>query len=241
VKRWCWIFFLATRVWAGQSSGTVQSTRLYTPPDPAAHGGIHATLVAPKAPLQAVFAMPPQDTSKVYKGEVIAGGKEFLFRGLPVGKYDLMLVYEDSFYEGFTLTREPDSLTDRDRTGIKATVGRAVPFFDTKEIHRVAGTTGSEGKARCVLQELRTKLILNQNGDELKGYQIRSLKLAWLEDVGPTGWQLINTRELLRQEVAPGMRKGVLPHQYNSQLGNIRVTDETKDLGTLNLNQKESR
>src|SRR5262249_22046291 len=141
--------------------------------------------------------------------------------------------------EGFTLARDEDSLTTKDRDAIKQTIGRAVPFFDTKEIHRCAGVTGAAGRARCVLQELRTRKILAQSGEELKGYQIRSIKLAWLEDGGGAGGQLINTRELVRQEVAPGMRGGVLPHHYNPQLGDIRVTDEMKDLGSLNLKQGE--
>jgi hypothetical protein len=176
----------------------------------------------------------------LYRGEVRGEGKEFLFRGLPVGKYDLMLLYEDGFYEGFTLTREADTLTSQDRAHIQETISRATPFFDTKEIHRSAGTTGREGKARCVLQELRTKTIITQAFTELKNTQIRSLKLACLEDVGKTGWQLVNTREIVRQEVGPRDRKGLLPHHFNPQLSGIRVTDQIKDLGNVNLNQLET-
>jgi hypothetical protein len=184
-----------------------------------------------------VFAMPTADYQKVYKGHVSAGGKAFQFTGLPVGKYDLLLLYEDGFYEGFTLTRDPDTLTTSDRESIKLAISRAVPFFDTKAVHRSAGTPGQEGKARCVLQELRTRLILTQNADELKGYQIRSLKLVLMQDVGK-GWQMVETREIVRTEVAPTMRKGILPHHYNPILSGIRVTDEIKDLDALNLDQQ---
>ncbi len=231
--RWMLISGLCVgAVFAGPPSGTVQSTRLYTPPDPAARGGIRGTT---DTAVEAVFAIPIHDPSKVYRAELSGGGREFSFRGLPVGKYDLLVLCADRFYEGFTLTRESDTLTDRDRAAIKETIGRAVPFFDTKQIHRVAGTTGSAGNARCVLQELRTGLILAQSAEELKNTQIRSLKLAWLEDVGATGWQLINTRELVRQEVTGAMPKGILPHQHDPRLGNIRVTDDIKDLGPLLL------
>ncbi len=120
-------------------------------------------------------------------------------------------------------------------------MGRAVPFFDTKKIHRVAGTTGTAGKARCVLQEVRTGLILAQSAEELKNTQIRSLKLAWLEDVGATGWQLINSRELVRQEVTGAMPKGILPHEFRAALGGIRVTDGIKNLGLVELNRKDAR
>ncbi len=220
---------------AGERSGTVQSTRLYTPPDPNATGGIRATVKFPDKPLAQVFALPPQDVTRVYRGAVGADGRSFTFHGLPVGKYDLVVLYEDGFYEGLTLTRDADQLTDRDRELIATVITRAVPFFDTKAIQRCAGTTGADGKARCVLQELRTKKILAQSAEELKGYQIRSIKLAWLEDVGIVGWQLVNTREIVRQEVAPGARKGVLPHYYRTELGDIRVIDAMKDLGPLNL------
>jgi hypothetical protein len=225
---------------AGETSGTVQSTRLYTAPDPAAPGGLRATLSHPATPLLQVFALPPADTAKVYKGAVTGDGRSFSFQGLPVDRYDLVLLYEDAVYEGLTLQRDDDTLTPRDRELIKTVINRAVPFFDTKAIHRSAGTTGSEGRARCFLQELRTRLILNQNGDELKGYQIRSIKLAWLQDVGKVGWQLVGTREIVRDEVAPQERKGVLAHYYRPSLGGLRVTDTVKDLGPLNLQQTES-
>ncbi len=226
---------------AGEQSGTVQSTRLYTPPDPNARGGIRATVRMPKGTIEQAFALPVQDPTKVYRGEVGGDGRSVAVRGLPVGKYDLMLLYEDGFYEGFTLTRGEDLLTERDRELMATVIRRSVLFFDTKEIHRYAGTTGREGKARCVLQELRTNKIITQAAEELVGYQIRSIKLAWLEDVGTIGWQLKNTREIVRQEVAPGMRRGILPHHYRPQLGSIRVTDTEKDLGQMNLLGTDSR
>lgn len=225
---------------AGTPSGTVQSTRLYTAPDPTAAGGIRGRVLLPNAPLEDAFAVPQHDWSKVYRAELRADRKEFLFRGLPVGKYDLMLLFADEFYEGFTLTRDVDTLTDEDRRGIRETISRAVPFFDTKEVHRLAGSSGRDGRARGVMQELRTGLIITQAAEELKDTQIRSIKLVWLHQVGP-GWQLVNTRELVRQEVAGPMRKGVLPHHYRARLGEIRVTDSVRDLGTLNLIMKDER
>jgi hypothetical protein len=231
----------APKLFAGEASGTVQSTRLYTPPDPGAHGGIRAQLLLPNQPLLDAFAMPTHDYLKVYRGQVTAEGNGFHFSGLPVGKYDLMLLYEDSFYEGFTLSREPDTLTDQDRAAIKAVVTRSVPFFDTKQIHRSAGAAGRDGKARGVLQELRTGKTLAQSADELTGSQIRRCKLVLLQDVGKVGWQLVETRELARTEVAPAMRKGLLAHSYNPQLSGIRVTDAVKDLGPLNLKRQTAQ
>lgn len=219
----------------GEHTGTVQSTRLYTPFDPSAGGGISARIVNPQKPIVAVFAMPSDNPKFVYKGSIIGSSREIRFKGLPVGKYDLMILYEDEFYEGFTLTRDGDALTTRDRDSIKAAIMRTVPFFDTKQIHRLAGGTGREARGRCVLQEVRTKTILTQNADVMTGMQVRSIKIAMVEDVGATGWTLKQSRELVRQEVASNERKGILGHHYQAKLGGIRVTDAVKELGELNL------
>lgn len=226
---------IATGALAGERSGTVQSTRLYTPPDPSAAGGIQAVLAMPRGALVGVYAMPTHDFKQVYRGNITDEGRGFRFTGLPVGKYDLLLQYADGFDEGFTLSRVDDQLTARDRESIAAAIRRAVAFFDTKAIHRVAGVPGPDGEARCVLQELRTRKILAQSAEELTGYQIRSFKLAVLREVGAVGWQLVETRELVRTEVAPGDPRGILEHRYCPALGGIRVTDAVKDLGTLRL------
>jgi hypothetical protein len=216
-------------------TGTIQSTALYTPPDPAAGGGIAGRLALQSEPLLKVFALPTDDPRKVYKGEVRENGRAFAFAGLPTAKYDLVLLFAEQFYEGLTLTREPDTLTERDRQAIRQTVMASEPFFDTKEIHRCAGTTGREGKARCTLQNVRTREVTLQDGTVHPEIQIRSLRLALLEDVGSAGWHLVRTREIVRTEVIRAERKGVLPGRYSAKLGGIRVVETVKDLGQLTL------
>ena len=85
-------------VWAGERSGTVQSTRLYTPPDPNATGGLRASIAVPNKPIVQVFALPVEDTTKVYRGVVGADGHSLVVRGLPVWKYGLLVLYEDGFF-----------------------------------------------------------------------------------------------------------------------------------------------
>lgn len=220
---------------AGKVTDTEQSTRLYTKRDPAARGGIHATLVAFANPVKQVFVIDNGNPKLVYQGTVSEDGKEIQFSGLPTAIYELVLVAPDRFYEGCRLSRESDALTDRDRQFITFTINKSVPFFDTKKIHRYEGTTGSNGKARCVLQEMRTHPVMLQSGVERTDIQVRSLKLAILEDVGEAGWQLVMTREILRTEVGPQDMHGLLPHCYLPALGGIRVVDTEKDLGELNL------
>jgi len=209
----------------GQYTGTRQSSRLYTAPDPSAGGGIHARLINSAPPMLQVFAVPADNPLRVYQGAIGADGHEFSFKGLPVAKYDLMLVSRDQFTEGFTLSAEPDTLTEKDRERIAAAIMKSIPFFDTKQIHRCIGITGSGGKACCVLQEVRTRPITLQDATEHADIQVRSIKLAFLEDAGSAGWQLVQTREILRTEVTPSDRQGVLPHGYNPRLHGIRVTD----------------
>ena len=220
---------------AGKVTGTQQSSRLYKKSDPAASGGLHAKLVAFAKPVRQVFAIDNGNPKLVYQGTVSEDGKEIRFAGMPAAIYDLVLVAADRFYEGCRLARDPDTLTDQDRTNIAFTVNKSVPFFDTKKIHRCEGTTGRSGKVRCVLQEVRTHPVTLQSGEVRTDIQVRSIKLALLEDVGEVGWQMVQTREIVRTEVGPTDIKGVLPHCYLPGIGGIRVVDTDKDLGEFNL------
>ena len=66
------------------------------------------------------------------------------------------------------------------------------------------------------------------------GHQIRTLRLAFLADVGP-GWQVTGTRELLRTDVFPDMPKGFLGVTYVDDLNAVRVVDSVKDIGPVTL------
>ena len=219
---------------AGPHSGTIQSTKLYTPPDPAAKGGILGKLDGSTQKLIGAFALNSTDFAKVYKADLSGDG--FRFAGLPPAKYDLWLVFQNEFFEGSQLTRGgEDSLSAKDRASIDTTVKRIVPFFDRKKMHRLAGSTGAEAKARGVLQEYRAGLTLKQDATVLEG-RARSLKLILLEDVG-TGWIVSDTREVVRIEDPPGDKTDFYAHRHDPALGGIRVTDGVKDLGVLKLKE----
>lgn len=220
---------------AGKVTLTQQSSRLYTRSDAAARGGIHARLVAFANPVQQVFAIDNGNPKLIYQGTVAEDGKEIRFTGLPAAIYDLVLVASDRFYEGCRLAHDPATLTDRDRQAIALTINKSVPFFDTKKIHRCEGMSGRNGRVRCVLQEVRTHPVTLQDATIRTDIQVRSIKLAFLEDVGEVGWQMVQTREIVRTEVGPQDMKGLLAHCYLPVLGGIRVVDTDKDLGELNL------
>jgi hypothetical protein len=212
--------------------GEYKSENLYTPRDPNASGGISLTT---SAPVESAFAVPQSNQYFVYKGTVGADKKTVSFSGLPIAKYDLMLVCVNTIYEGFCLNRDEDNLTPEDKKFINVTVGQSIPFFDFKRLERMKGTTGTAGKATVVLQEMRIDNFLNQNGDFMKGHQLRSIKLAFCEDVGKVGWQMRQTREVIRTDVFPDMPHGPLPIKFLETLEGIRVTTAVKDLGKLEL------
>jgi hypothetical protein len=216
------------------ATGTKQSSFLYTAPDPAAEGGLHGRVIRPAKPLLNVFAQASDDWKRVYRGTLNAEKNEFRFSGLPVGLYDLVILYDDCFYEGLSLMRDENTLTDKDLESIKGAIMKSTPFFNEKKIHRCEGTTGYAGKARCLLQEVRTRPITLQSAEVRSDIQVRSLKLVLPEDVG-MGWSVVNTREFVRQEVAATDVKGLLPHHFVAELGNIRVIEKIKELGDLSL------
>ena len=208
---------------------------LYTQPDPSASGGIR--LISP-VPLEGAFAIPQSNQYFVYKG-TIEGSTQVSFSGLPVAKYDLVLIGKAKAFEGVVLHRDENDLSEKDLKFIEVTVKQNIPFFDLKHIHRIKGTRGKAGKAVALTQEIRTGrtgFIINQNYENMAGFQIRSIKLQFIEDVGVAGWQVLQTREIFRKSVHPEMvPKDIMPIEYSEKLGNIRVTDSVKDLGTLML------
>jgi hypothetical protein len=206
---------------------------LYTPADPSAGGGIKGKISVPDKPLAEVFALPPDEPRFVYKGTVTGSGKrEFSFKGLPAGKYDLLLVFEDVFYEGLTLARKEDDLSAEDRKSIEAIIAKTEPYYPTKKAHRLAGQGGKGGTARCICAFFRAKESVGFIDGAVYPEHRRSLKLVLLEEVGP-GWQVVRTREIHTVMVKPGA--GLPDHVYRRNLGGIRVIDKVKDLGDIDL------
>jgi hypothetical protein len=212
--------------------GEYKSLLLYTPPDPSATGGLR--LVSP-VPLEFAFAIPESNQEHVYKAALSADRKQVSWANIPVALYDLLLVTKDHFYEGISLNRDENSLAPEDLASIEEIFSRSVPFMNVKRTEVVKGTPGDNGRAAALVQWMRIGgNLLNQNDDLMVGHSIRSLRLAFLADVGP-GWQVIATRELLRTDVFPDMIKGFLGVTYLDALNGIRVTDSVKDIGTVNF------
>ena len=241
---WCFtliVFFsgwllVAAPVTAGEATGTKQSTALYTEPVPDLESGFKGKITSPDKPIQQIFASSTTDYKHLYKGKVSGQDKQkFIFKGLPIGKYDLVILYDNIFYEGLTLNREQKStLNNTDISSIKKIIQESTPFFNKKRIHRIKGKQ-SKYKARCVFQEVRTRPIKLQSSATRNDIQVRSIKLGLLKDTG-VGWALMETREIVRQEVVKATdHTGLLKHEYNNLLQGIRTIGNMKNLGKIDL------
>jgi len=244
-------------------SKTNVGINLYSKPDPNAPGGIRGTIADSPSEVLGVLAMP-QKFPNVASLEDIEGGtsaknarnintdmtnqvylaslgsdNSFSFSGLPAGKYDLLVLCENCFYEGLLLNRETNNLTEADVASIKGKLKESNPFFNVKNQHRIEGQTGAYGKARVLEQEVRTLPVTLQNADVLTHIQIRSIKLCLMESVGTkslgTRWEMKKTREITRQEVGPPDTKGPIPGYFCKTLQGIRVSTAVKDVGAVSL------
>jgi len=203
---------------------------LYTAPDPSAGGGIRGQVTACDG-LAAAYALPPDEPRYVYKGVVGTNGT-FAFAGLPPSKYDLILVFADRFCEGLTLSRQGAAVPAGDHEAIERIVRDSEPYYTRKTLHRVEGSGGTEGAARCICTFLRDKESIGFIDGKIYPDHRRSLKLVLLEQVGP-GWQVVRTREIHTSMIKPGTPP--LSHEHVPGLGSIRVTDSVKDLGVIAL------
>ncbi len=225
---------IGTMAAGGQSAGR---TRLYTDPDPQSPGGITARVRRPSEAIEQVLAIPSDAPEKVYKGEVFGDGRRrFRFSGLPMRKYDLLVICENSFYEGLRLHRGGSTLTAGDREKIDAIVQKSEPFFTHKTIHRLEGSTGRGNDARAICTFLRAKgseLMWEKYKGQWKRDDFRrTFKLVILKDVGP-GWQVVRTRDLYPVWTTPEFANPA--HHFTEALSGIRVADTVKDLGELDL------
>ena len=211
------------------SANGPERTRLYTKPDPANTGGLKGRITKPELPIEQILAMPSDSPEELYSGEITGPKSDsFQFTGLPIGKYDLLVIYDSAVYEGFQLNRDASNLTPDDLAKIEATIQKSEPYFPKKFTHRVEGLTGRASGARCFCTYLRDKDSIGVHNSDFR----RTFKLVTLKNVGP-GWQIVRARDLYPVWANP---KHALPsHHYTTTLNQVRVADQVKDLGALDL------
>ncbi len=207
--------------------------RLYTKPDSGCLGGIEGSIAYPGEEIEQILAIPPDEPRLVYEGTVTGSDRcEFRFSGLPMRKYDLIVIYKNRFYEGLQLHRDDDTLTADDRAQINATIQKCEPFFTAKIIHRLEGTTGRGNLARCICTFVREKKSDTWLAEASGSGARRTFKVVMLKQVGP-GWQIARTRDLYPIWARPSQTRPM--HTYSRTLSRIRVSDCIKTLSPLNL------
>ena len=201
--------------------------RIYTAPDSASPGGIEG-----KTLLSLTHALAVErDRLHVYRGELADGGRAFRFSHLPVGKYDLVLVSGSNVvFEGLTLGSplvNPDPVSAQN---LEKRIAVADSFFNRCAVCRT-GIAGDQ--ALAFVERIRDSLTLQQSGEKLNA-NLRRLEIIELVRAADD-WQMSTARHIYREEIPLGSTPGFLQHFFVSTIGNIRVVDSVKQLGTLNL------
>jgi len=199
--------------------------RIYTSPDPVAPGGIEGT-----SPLPLTHALAiERDRLRVYRAELTDGGKTFHFLHLPAGKFDLVLVADGNMvFEGLWLGDSSENLDAASSQNLRTRIGAADSFFNRFAILR-AGLSGDQ--ALVFVERIRDRLTLQQSGEKLNA-NLRRFEIIELERAGDD-WQMSTTRQIYREE-APA-NPAFMKHFFVSTIGNVRVVDTIKQLGTLAL------
>lgn len=203
---------------------------LYTVPDPSAGGGIALSVDTPLTHAIAV----ERDRKRVFHGTLSTDGLQVRIEHLPTGKFDLVLTAKNrNVFEGLDLGPEPHGLSEVSLKNMQDRVATGDTFFNRWIIHR----TGLDGETAILFVErLRDKQIYEQSGKTLPS-NVRRFEILEMRQATDT-WQVADTRHVYREtepiEPSPPMFK----HAYVAALGSVRVIDQVKNLGKLELPSK---
>lgn len=208
--------------------GAVAETSFYTQPKPEANGAVVGRV---EQGLSYALALE-RDRTSCYKGVLLEDGKRFEFRGLPTGKYDLVLFLKDRrVVEGLFLGDGAEGVVGKGRENFEERLQKADAFFNKYKLHRFGLVEGGT-RILAFVERVRDKLALTGGGEALKG-PVRRFEIAELEKATDT-WTLLVNRHMYREEDAPG-KNDFLNSLYLPALGGIRVINAPKDLGTVSL------
>jgi len=171
-----------------------------------------------------------RDRTRVYLATLDAGGTEFRFPNLPVGRFDLVLVTKDNrVIEGLALGKATNLPADRAKH-LAEGVAKADSFFNRHVRHR----TGVDGEVALVFTErIRDGQILRGSGEKLNAC-LRRLEIIELHEAADD-WQMTRTRHLYREETPRQQGIPFLQHIHQPALGGLRVATTPRDLETIDL------
>jgi hypothetical protein len=149
-------------------------------------------------------------------------------KGLPPGRYDLVLKFKDRVCEGLTLD-PPDGvrpIPKASRDGIEEVTWMSEDYFNEKHLVRTAGNPGT---VKLLVEQVRDKKTFDPGGTELKGIQIRRFDLCEMRRTKDI-WQVKMNRHLFREERKMGGPGTKLDFYHVAALGGARVGDEVVTL-----------
>ncbi len=207
-----------------------ENTRnFYQHPVAGANGGLSGTVDQPVTHALALN----RDRVSCYKGELSADGKSFKLTGLPTGKYDLIFVTKtNQVYEGLDLGEQSVQLTGIVLKHLEERVSLADAFFNKAHLHRYALSADGE-KLFAFIERIRDRATLTQGGETMK-VNLRRFDVTEFAKA-QDDWMMVNARHVYREETPQIPNMPFAPHFYNAKLGNFRVIDSNKDLGSLQL------
>ena len=202
--------------------------RIYNASDPSAHGGIdgkieHVTLTHAIA--------VDHERLKVFRGDISSDGSGFHFGGLPVGKFDLVIITKTGdVFEGLELGEPIATLHPVSRKNLETRISKQDAFFNRYILHR-AGIVGDQIFA--FVERLRDHPTVKQSGEALNA-DVHRLEIITLTQA-TDDWQQTDTRHIYREPEPKRPNHPFLQHVHIPALGNIRVVDSVKQLGTIPL------
>jgi len=201
--------------------------RIYTAADPSNPGGIAGSIS--KGDITYAMAVD-HDRKRVYRGE--CKGSDFSFRGIAVGKYDIVIMTSDGkVYEGLALGEPTKSLSPALLQNLQKRVAKADEFYNRSIIHR-AGVV--EDRAFAFVERIRDRRMVKQNAD-LMDAEMRRLEVIELTQ-STDDWQMTESRHIYREpEPGAGKHRPFLEPKRIPALGNIRVVDSVKQLGKITI------
>jgi len=201
-----------------------QAAKFHDTP-PGGPGGIRLA-VKPIADLEEAIVVEPTEY-KAYAASIHRAAGLVSIKGLPPGKYDLVLKFKDKVFEGLTLD-PPDgleALPKEAREGIEKVTWMSEDYFNIKRIVRMGGNRRT---AKLLVEQVRDKKTFQPDGTVLKGVLIRRLDLCELRRTGQI-WTVKINRHLFREERKMGGPGTTLEFYYVPALGGIRVGDEVAE------------
>jgi len=201
------------------------------PPDPNLGGGV-SIKVSPVKQLEEAIVVEPT-TFRAYLAKIDRASGTVSVKGIPPGKYDLVLKFDTVIVEGLRLD-VPDGfskLSEEELKGIYDVIWVSDDFFNNKTIVRMGG---NGKRAKLFVDEVRDKHTVDPGGASLGHLIIRRLALI---DIRKTGqiWTIKQVRHLSREERPKTKTGQVLKYLYVPKLGKLRVADDVVELPPVDL------